>query len=163
VIDTLATITQPSVLVAGNSETTDELTAACREWPAAHVLHGSGVRINDIEFWGVGGAVPVTPFGSWSYDLSEEEAEVFLTGCPRHAVLVTHSPPQGILDVASSGRSLGSVAIRAAMERVQPPLIVCGHIHASGGRALLQGRTTVVNAGPAGMVCELTAGQVNVS
>jgi hypothetical protein len=44
-IDVLRSIDKPTVLVPGNSESEDELREACRLWPSAHVLHGSGVTI----------------------------------------------------------------------------------------------------------------------
>ena len=37
-LDVLRAIDRPAVLVAGNNESTDELTDACRVWPQAHVL-----------------------------------------------------------------------------------------------------------------------------
>lgn len=154
-IDVLKTISCPAVLVAGNAETTEELTAACRGWKSAHVLHGSGVIIDGVPFFGVGGAVPVTPFGSWSYDLTEDDAAALLADCPAGCVLVSHSPPKGAVDRDSKGRSLGSTAVLAAVERVAPRLVVCGHIHASAGLEALLGATPVVNAGPAGLVREL--------
>ena len=70
----LKAIDKPTVLVAGNNETTDELAAACRDWPAARVLHGAGAVVGGVTFFGLGGGVPVTPFGAWSYDFTEEEA-----------------------------------------------------------------------------------------
>src|SRR5262249_7874393 len=104
---------------------------------------------------GLGGGVPVTPFGSWSYDLTEEQAAGLLAGCPPGAVLVSHSPPQGAVDVSSRGQSLGSVSVRAAIQRTRPLLVVCGHIHASAGQQASIGTTPVVNAGPAGVWWEL--------
>jgi len=71
-------------------------------------------------------------------------------------VLVTHSPPKGCLDVASEGKSLGSTAIRATIESTKPRLVVCGHIHASGGQSAKLGDTPVVNAGPKGMEWSLS-------
>ncbi|HMR67653.1 MAG TPA: metallophosphoesterase family protein [Anaerolineae bacterium] len=150
-IDVLKTIEQPAVLVPGNSESVEELAEACRGWPNAHVLHGAGVEVAGISFFGLGGAVPVTPFGSWSYDFSEEQARSLLTNCPRGGVLVSHSPPRGLVDTDSSGRHLGSLAVREIIEQQQPALVVCGHIHASAGQQATLGPTTVINAGPAGV------------
>ncbi len=159
-VGALASIRKPAVLVPGNSESDEELRAACRHWPSAHVLHGSQVAIDGIDFFGLGGGVPVTPFGSWSFDLTEQRAETLLADCPPGCVLVSHSPPKGTLDVASAGRSLGSVALRAAIERVRPGLVVCGHIHACAGQTAMIGSAPVVNAGPAGVVWDLQASAI---
>ncbi len=154
-LDILQAITKPTVLVPGNNESLEELAAACRGWPNAHVLHGSGVTINGIEYYGVGGGVPVTPFGDWSFDFTEEQATEMLSHCPVGGVLVSHSPPKGAVDVASNGMSLGSTAVRTAVERVKPKLVVCGHIHGSAGQSARIGPTTVINAGPDGLVWPL--------
>src|SRR5262245_20507719 len=90
--------------------------------------------------FGIGGGIPVTPFGSWSYDFSEVEAERLLRNCPVGAVLVSHSPPKGAVDVTGSGQSLGSIAVRDAVTRLKLRLVVCGHIHASAGK-----RTQIAN------------------
>ena len=155
IVGVLSAIDRPAVLVAGNSESPEELAAACRTWPTASVLHGSGEEIDGVQFWGVGGAIPVTPFGSWSYDLTEDEGRQLLADCPRQAVLISHSPPKGAVDKSSAGQSLGSVALREAVERLQPALVVCGHIHDSSGQTAMVGDTPVVNAGPTGIVWEL--------
>ena len=83
IIEVLAAIETPTVLVPGNGESAEELSAACRGWPAAHVLHGEGVGIGGVPFFGLGGGVPVTPFGSWSYDFTEDEARDLLAPCSR--------------------------------------------------------------------------------
>ncbi len=151
----LQAIDKPAVLVPGNSESDAELAAACRGWPSAHVLHGSGTTLGGVDFWGLGGGVPVTPFGDWSYDFTEEQAEGLLAGCPEGAVLISHSPPQGAVDVSSSGANLGSVAVRRAAQDKRLALVVCGHIHNSAGKTAMIGDTPVVNAGPAGRVWDL--------
>jgi len=150
-VSLLTSISKPVVLVAGNNETTEELRQACRNWPSVSILHGTGVTVGGIEFFGLGGGVPVTPFGSWSYDFSEAEAELLLQACPANGVLVSHSPPQGLVDIASNGRSLGSTAVRTIIEQRQPRLVVCGHIHHSAGQSQTLGATTVINAGPQGI------------
>lgn len=150
----LAKTSTPTVLVAGNGESADELTAACAGWDAAHVLHGSGCTLEGVDFWGVGGAIPVTPFGAWSYDLPEEEGRELLLGCPEGGVLVTHSPPYGHVD-EGGGRSLGSWAVLEAIQRAQPRLAVCGHIHGHWEGQAREGDTRIVNAGPRGVWFEL--------
>jgi Icc-related predicted phosphoesterase len=155
IIDPLSAITKPTVVVPGNSESNEELLQACRLWESAHVLHGAQVTIAEITFYGIGGGIPVTPFGAWSYDFSEDEAFDLLRNCPTGGVLVSHSPPWGVLDVSSGGRKLGSQAVRKTVISKQPELVVCGHIHGSAGQIDRIGETTVINAGPRGVIWEL--------
>lgn len=153
-VDVLSAATVPTVLVAGNGESTEELEKACQGWSAAHVLHGSGCEIDGVEFWGVGGAIPVTPFGAWSYDIDDVEATVLLEDCPSGCVLVTHSPPLGHVD-RSGGEHLGSKVILDAIRRAKPKLAVCGHIHGCWTEESREGPTRIVNAGPQGVWAEV--------
>ncbi|TWU59202.1 Calcineurin-like phosphoesterase superfamily domain protein [Rubripirellula tenax] len=154
-LDILRTIDKPAVLVPGNGETADELRAATTSWATARVLHGDGCTIDGVEFWGVGGGIPVTPFGDWSYDFDEAQAETLLAGCPIGAVLVVHSPPIDTVDHDSSGRIRGSRSIRDAVESKKPRLVVCGHIHSDWGKRVTLGESLVLNAGPVGHLLEV--------
>src|SRR3954452_16470870 len=147
-IDMLVVVETPTVLVPGNNETDDELRDACGGWKASTVMHGSGTEIDGVSFWGLGAGIPTTPW-PWSFDLSEDEAEAALQSCPADVdVLVLHSPPHGYLD---GDRSLGSQALLRAIERVQPGVAVCGHIHECAGHETTVGPTRLYNLGPAGI------------
>lgn len=151
----LQPIKKPAIVVPGNAESFEELQQACKDWQTAHVLHGNGIVIEDIHFFGIGGGIPVTPFGSWSYDYSEKEAQELLKDCPEKAVLVSHSPPRGYVDIASNGHRFGSTSIMETAVNKQAQLVVCGHIHESGGKYEYLQETPVVNAGPNGMIWEI--------
>lgn len=140
----LAALDDRAIYVPGNAESVDELRAAT----PATVLHGQSVERAGLRIFGLGYAVPVTPFGSWSCDLTETQAEALLAGMTAADILVCHAPPKGIADRTSSGLSVGSTAIRAAVERVQPRLCLCGHIHDSWGESGFIGATAVHNLGP---------------
>jgi uncharacterized protein len=152
-LDVLRRIEPPTVIVPGNNETEAELREACREWESAIVLHGGGVEIDGVGFFGLGAGVPVTPW-KWSFDLTEEEAARMLDGCPEGCVLAVHSPPRGHVD-ESRGTHLGSESILGAIEAKRPRLALCGHIHEQWGRESTIGPTRVVNLGPAGTTLEL--------
>ncbi len=139
-------ITAPIVMVPGNNESEDELRAVAPR--NAVVLHGQQGEIDGLKVFGLGYAVPVTPFTDWSCDLGEEDASQMLAACGDVDILISHSPAKGVADVTSQGVSLGSVAVREAVERVQPQLMVCGHIHDSWGQSAMIGNTRVVNLGP---------------
>ena len=153
-IAALVAIETPTILIPGNNETEDALRAAASGWTAATVLHGETAEIDGVTFFGLGAGIPTTPW-DWSFDLTEEEAAQRLSGCPREAVLVVHSPPSGHCDSSSRGDHLGSTAIFAAIEDKRPPLAVCGHIHESWGERSSVGPTAIANLGPAGATFEI--------
>jgi len=139
-------ITAPMIVVPGNAESDGELRRAAAT--GTTILHGRETTVNGLHIFGLGYGVPVTPFGDWSCDLTEPEAEALLNTCKKADILITHSPPKGVADVTSQGVSVGSTAIRAAIERLQPKLALCGHIHDSWGTEGVIGATRVVNLGP---------------
>ena len=152
-IGALRPIEVPTLLVPGNNETESDLREACRGWEAATVLHGEGCDLDGVRFYGLGAGVPVTP-GEWSFDLTEDAAANLLEPCPDDSVLIVHSPPLGHVD-ESSGRHLGSAAIRDAIAKRSSPLAVCGHIHESWGAESTIGDTRILNLGPEGTLLDV--------
>lgn len=154
VIDILCEIQIPAVLVPGNAETVEELREACADWKNAAVLHGEGALADDTPIYGVGGAIP--PLNAeWSYDITEEEASQLLEDCPQGAILVVHSPPFGHVDMTTAGDNIGSKAILETIESKNPILAVCGHVHACWRQQSIHNNTTIINAGPQGIIIEL--------
>ena len=154
-IAALSGIETEAVLVPGNNETAEELRAStARLWPAARVLHGEMTQPGETAVFGLGGGVPVTPW-EWSFDLDEGQAAGMLEALPAGGLLVAHSPPKGHCDESAGGEHLGSTAILEAIERAQPRLTVCGHIHEAWGERSMVGPTEVANLGPDGTFFEL--------
>lgn len=153
-IDALSGITTPTVLVPGNNERLDDLREAAAGWSAATVLHGGSAEIEGQLFFGLGAGIPTTPW-SWSYDLDEDGAAEALSGLTGEAVLVLHSPPKNHCDLTGSDLHLGSTAIASAIERAQPELAVCGHIHESWGERSKIGGTEIANLGPKGVYFDI--------
>ncbi|MBO6603345.1 MAG: metallophosphoesterase family protein [Roseicyclus sp.] len=142
----LSAIDGKAIYVAGNNETVAELKAAT----VAPVLHGDAVDRDGITFAGIGCAVPPLPPLPWgSADLTEDEARALLDRIPHADVLISHSPPKGVADTHSRGGQIGSVAVREAAERLQPGLLLCGHVHDCWGVSGMIGVTRVHNLGPA--------------
>ena len=155
-----ADLDKPLVAVCGNGESDQELADAVNG-DHIRVLHATACEIDGVTFFGLGGGIPVTPFGSWSFDLSEEAAAEHLAKSPTPLdVLVVHSPPHGAVDRCSKGNRLGSTAIRDFVIASQPKLVVCGHIHDSAGQWERIGDSVVVNAGPAGLLWDLECNEV---
>lgn len=154
-LDILSSITKPSILVPGNGETVDELREAAAGWKSATVLHSSGCECFGVKFWGVGGGIPVTPFGDWSYDFDEDQAAEMLGDCPSDGVLVVHSPPLDTVDRDSSRKVRGSQSIRQCVLDKNPRLVVCGHIHDDWEKQVMLQQCQILNAGPRGVIMEV--------
>lgn len=153
-IEGLAGIEKPAILVPGNNETADALREAAAAWPTATVLHGERTELDGQGFFGLGAGIPVTPW-EWSFDLDEDGAAELLSGLREGDVLVVHSPPKGHCDQSGDGLSLGSASVLSAIESKRPRLVVCGHIHEAWGEESTVGPTEIVNLGPAGRFFEL--------
>ena len=114
-------------------------------------LDGCSRRVGTVAFLGCS-AAPIS-IGT-PYEIPETEIAARLErGCAqaqdaRRRVFVPHAPPFGAVDQSWSSAHAGSRAVRALVERVQPALVLCGHIHEARGQ-VRWGRSLIVNCGPA--------------
>ncbi|WP_027193200.1 metallophosphoesterase [Megalodesulfovibrio gigas] len=113
-------------------------------------------RVLDSEYPALGvmgvGASTFTPFGTPS-EVSEERLQHWLETTYeqartfRHLLVVIHNPPKDTqADTIGGGVHVGSPAVRAFLERVQPDVCLTGHIHESACEDRL-GRTILINPG----------------
>lgn len=101
--------------------------------PGITYLNDSGTKIEHWNIWGS----PVQPdLTGWAF------------GKPRGAamnkhwdlipndtdILITHTPPKGILDRSSRGYTLGCEELAKRIDEVKPKVHIFGHIHASYGQ-----------------------------
>ncbi len=145
VMEVLAPLAAKSIYVPGNNETFTELCAVT----TATVLHGDRCEVGRVNIFGIGAAIPPLPPLPWgSFDLSEDEAEALfsLGGAPD--ILISHSPPKGVVDLHASAGSIGSTSLRDAIVRMNPRLVFCGHVHDCWGQSGLLGNSQVHNLGP---------------
>ncbi|MEL6250902.1 MAG: metallophosphatase domain-containing protein [Bacteroidota bacterium] len=107
-------------------------------------LNDSGAQIGNLNIWGS----PVQPdLEGWAFGKrrGEEMRPHWDLIPPNTDVLITHTPPNGILDKSRSGSSLGCEDLSAKLLTIKPRLHVFGHIHASNGR-IETDATTYINA-----------------
>ena len=115
-------------------------------------LDARGVVFGEVGVCGVS-AAPISPLRT-PYELDDEELErrvesafAAVAEC-RIRIFCPHAPPEGTAcDRLRDGRHVGSVVVRRAVEREQPDLVLCGHIHEARGVDKI-GRTRIVNPGP---------------
>lgn len=101
-----------------------------------------GIGGSTISPWGSPTEFPEAFFSTWLERLASAAA-----AC-RHKLLAVHEPPLNTLcDRLSNGTHAGSAAVRDFIEKHQPAVCLCGHIHESAGIQRL-GRCLAVNPGP---------------
>ncbi len=136
------------LFVAGNHDRCLEHERAdvVAAWPGVTFLEDSGVVIDGVAFWGS----PWTPeFLDWSFMLPRGAALAAKWALipPGTAVLITHGPPQRILDDVAAYRNLpvhddgehdddryvGCADLRLRVRQVKPRVHLFGHIHSQSG------------------------------
>jgi Icc-related predicted phosphoesterase len=167
VIRTVQETTASVLAVAGNCDSAaidqrlDELGVG---------LHGRGRTCGNV---GIHGLSAIPPWKRGMYQLSEEDLDAAIQSGysairdARHHVLLAHVPPRGTkLDRTFFWTHAGSVAVRSFIDRVQPALVFCGHIHEGRGIEKI-GETTVCNCGFGGhgeyAIADITDAAVQVS
>src|SRR4051794_26004378 len=137
------------VLVAGNHDQSIEAWGL-PDGLRCHYLQDDELELFGLQIWGT----PWQPwFGDWAFNAPYDDGEEFLAlkfdAIPAGTdIIVAHGPPRGYGDRTSRQggyEHVGSTAMTATLERVQPRLMVCGHIHPAYGHYCL-GETEVINA-----------------
>lgn len=115
-------------------------------------LHGKAIKVHPaLTLIGVGGSNK-TPFNTPS-EFSEDEIAALLqealsiAGDYENLILVAHTPPLNTeCDRLANGGHAGSSAVREFIEKVQPAVCLCGHIHEARGMDMI-GNTPIINTG----------------
>jgi uncharacterized protein len=139
----------PCFSVPGNCDPKEVVDAL--EQSSSVNLHGSTMNLGKISLAGVGGSNP-TPFGT-PFELTDKQIDDLLKVAvarmekATHHVLLSHAPPQGILDEIG-GNHVGSATVGKYLDKFD--LICCAHVHEQ--RGIYEGEGyKVVNPGPAAM------------
>lgn len=119
-------------------------------------IHGYSVRYKDIGIFGCGGAHtgPVT-------SLDEKEMLQYLERgfktieSLKKKIMVTHVHPAGSTGEKFSAFLKGSGAVRKAIDKFKPDILLCSHVHEAEGLEEVIGKTKVINVGRRGKIIEL--------
>jgi Icc-related predicted phosphoesterase len=142
----------PRLLALAGNMDSPEIDARLSDLGVA--LDGRGYRLGAVGIFGVS-AAPHSPLRT-PYELSEDELDrrigdgfSAVRTCPVK-VFCPHAPPHGTsCDRLRGGEHVGSTAVRRFVDREQPDVVLCGHIHEARGVDRV-GATQIVNPGPAG-------------
>lgn len=92
-----------------------------------NLLIDEEIEVNGLKIYGT----PWSPFfNNWAFMLNEEELKKKFRHIPSNLdILITHTPPKGILD-----NNLGSNALLEQINKVKPKINIFGHIHEGYGK-----------------------------
>ncbi|MEM5794343.1 MAG: metallophosphoesterase [Candidatus Aenigmatarchaeota archaeon] len=146
IIEEFKTFKKPMLAIPGNFDR--DLIELFKE--KGINLHGEGKIIENIGFYGFGGAR--TPFHT-PLEPSENEIEEGLKkgyekvkNC-EVKVQVTHVPPfNSKVDIAYTGAHIGSEAVRKFIENYKPKVAICSHVHEARGLDEIE-TTKIINPG----------------
>lgn len=139
----------PSFSVPGNCDPKEVYDAL--EHSSSVNLHGSYMNLGKISLVGIGGSNP-TPFET-PFELTDKQIDDLMKSLmgrmqkTTHNVLISHAPPQGILDEIG-GNHVGSNTIGKYISNFD--LVCCAHVHEQRGTYEADG-VKFVNPGPAAM------------
>jgi len=139
----------PILFVPGNLD-----PKSLADWQDASVksIHGRAYNYQGFVFLGLGGASRGPFYTPFEYDETEATSileEAYRSVKEGRLILVSHCPPKDtVLDRAFSGVHAGSIAVRRFIEKAQPILVICAHIHEGRGVDNI-GKTRLVNTGAA--------------
>jgi len=127
------------ILVPGNHDFYFEKNENLKKVPDdIHLLIDSGLEIEKIKIWGS----PVTPgLNNWAFNRERgKQIKKHWELIPIDTdILITHTPPFGILDEIGSGIKLGCEELKRILPIVQPKHHLFGHIHNASGSIIRSG------------------------
>ncbi|MBI4017600.1 MAG: metallophosphoesterase family protein [Candidatus Aenigmarchaeota archaeon] len=163
VTEGLASLEVPVYAVAGNMDDPEYLKLLDISNPSFNYLGMQKVEIDGFTLVGFTDYSMPLPF-AFKNLMTEvfEKFENALKGCdPMKTIIVNHVPPKDTkVDFATAwgfDEHAGDDALRAVIEKFQPLLVVCGHIHEAKGTDKI-GRTLILNTATTLSVVELEAG-----
>jgi len=132
----------PVFTVRGNADytITEQLFAKYQNLTS---LHFNKRIFQSIPFAGLGGTIPIPFFSKICFNENKVLRKLTALVDP-DTILVTHTPPFGVLDTVFGKLHVGSRNLMRFIVNIQPFILICGHIHENAGTVYM-GRTLVIN------------------
>lgn len=99
---------------------------------SAIYLENSSVIIEGLKIWGTPYSVQ---YENWAYMLNDNALREIWKMIPDDTdIVISHSPPHGILDLTDGGCNAGSLSLLNRIKEIKPKLHVFAHIHEGYGK-----------------------------
>jgi len=148
----------PLLIIPGNHETEEEIEYMGKKTDFVKNLHLKHFISGSYFFTGCGGGGFTkrhAEFEQSEKKFAEAIKKLKVKDHKYKIILVTHQPPYNTKLDYIQGEHAGSVSIRKFIEKYQPVLCLCGHLHENEGKIDKIGKTIVINPGPDGKIIEI--------
>lgn len=150
--DFLESLNKPCFVIHGNHETRKETKEECKKRKNIFFINNKYFQYKDILLMGHGGG----GFSERNMHFENKgkafEEAMKLT---QKSIFITHAPPYKVLDKVPGIGHVGNKSYREFIERAQPTIALCGHIHEHFHEHDKIGKTKVINPGPDGEIIEI--------
>jgi hypothetical protein len=138
----------PCLIIHGNHESEAEMRTACSLFKNTVFIHKKVHEFDKYAFIGYGG-------GGFSFRDKEFEKVIKNISTKTQIILVLHGPPYGTKLDDIVGSYSGNKSYRKYIEKQQPKLVLCGHIHENEGKIDHIKKSKIINPGPFGKIIRI--------
>ncbi|MEA1968135.1 MAG: metallophosphoesterase [Thermodesulfobacteriota bacterium] len=142
IIKRLSRIQVPLLVIRGNSDL-QSVEKIVGSFPGIHSLDKKFFCFENRWFTGINGTIPL-PFYSIICLREKEKLKKMKKFVTHDSIVVAHPPCRGTLDKVGKRFHAGSKHLKDFIIKLQPAMLLCGHIHEDAGFKYI-GRTMVVN------------------
>ncbi len=142
----------PFLVIPGNHETPLMVERLCKELGLIN-LHNRFFEVSRKKLFGIGGSLS-TPFNT-PYENKEGFYEKVFCKLEGVDILILHNPVYKTKLDFLDGMNLGTRSARKYIEKNQPELVLCGHLHEHAHESDRIGKSRIINPGAGGEIIEI--------
>ena len=142
------------ILIPGNHESIATADFLAELYGATN-LHGYSIKAGDVGFFGCGGAnIGLLQLSEKEiYDLLQKGYDKIKDS--KTKIMVTHVHPSETKIARFTQFFPGSTGLKRAVDKLQPDILLCSHVHEAEGIEEKIGKTRVINVGKKGKIIEV--------
>lgn len=142
------------LLIPGNHETLATADFLAKVYDVKNI-HGYSVKYKDVGIFGAGGAnIGISQLSEKEiYDMLKKGFE-YIKNLDKK-IMVTHVHPSDTKMEKFTQFFPGSTGVRRAIDKFQPDILLCSHVHEAEGLEEKIGKTRVINVGKRGKIIDI--------
>ena len=142
------------LLIPGNHETLATTNLLTELYPKTKSIHGYSIKKGDLGIFGAGYEPSTGPFSADDKTIFNtlKKGHIGIAGSKK-SIMVTHAHPRG--SKAEFSGFPGSNAVRKAITKFNPDILISAHIHEAGGLTENIGKTKVIHVGRNAAIFEI--------